>query len=231
MSLKQPSVTTICCMHIDRTWFPAGCAERGSLVHSWANSYLRYIWDPFAEEKHPSYVGGLKKWFIDNNAKFIFGEGQLVNKSLGFNGHADFVGTIDGEEDTGLIDFKTSQASQPWWKIQLAAYLNLFDCNRKEMGLGKIGWTASLRVDRDGNTSFERYSREEMENDYFPKFKNMLDYFYLTRTGGCKERDTSFLEEVRLARKKSSKDVKKVLANYVRYDISHVKSLFNKEGD
>jgi hypothetical protein len=198
-------------------------------VHSWANSYLRHIWNPFVEEKHPSYVGGLKKWFKDNKAKLIFGEGQLINKKMGFNGHADFVGTIDEEDEIGLIDFKTSQASQPWWKLQLAAYLNLFDCNRKEMGLGKIGWTASLRVDRDGEVSFERYSREEMENKYFPRFKNMLDYFYLSRPGGCKDRDSSFLEEVRAVRKKTSKDVNKVLANYVRYGTSHTRSLFKGE--
>lgn len=231
MRSQIPSVTMICCMHIDRSWFPAGCAERGSLVHSWANSYLRSIWNPFTEEKHPKYVGGLKEWFVKNKAKLVLGEERLLNEELGFNGHSDFIGTIEEEDGLGLIDFKTSQASQPWWRIQLAAYMNLFDCNRERLGLDVLEWTASLRVDKEGNTRFEKYSREEMETKYFTKFKTMLDYFYLTQTKSCKGIDTSFLEKVNSIRKETSSNEKKVLANYVRYDTSSAKSLFNQEGE
>lgn len=219
------SVTTICCMHISNQYFHPKAAKRGSMVHLWANRYLNGIWDPFNEEKYPIYVGGLKKWLEDNKAKLLYGEIELKNNELEFRGHPDFIGTIKSEEGIGLIDFKTSDANQPWWKIQLAAYFNLVDVNKEELKLKGLDWAASLRVDKEGKTTFKKYTREEMTKESFKKFLNLL-YFNKKVYTLEKVEDNAFYKHIQKVCKKQSYSTGQALANYIRFDPAHKKSLF-----
>jgi len=227
MTSKLPSVTEICCLHIDRHWFPPGCAERGSKVHSWANHFLNNIWDPFVEEEYPNYVTGLKKWFENNEAKIIFGEGNLINKESGFRGHPDFVGTIKDEDGFGLIDFKTSNSVQPWWKLQLAAYASLAECNKEEIGIDKLSWVASLSVNKEGEVTFNKYDKKEIDKEPLKKFMNML-YFYTRWYTLSNKEDNEFTKSMSLLSKKFGLSTQQLLANYVRYNAVHHKSHFNK---
>lgn len=220
-----PSVTTICCMHIDKSFFPAGCAERGSKVHLWANHFLNGIWSPFLEEEHPNYIEGLKTWLEKYEARLIFGEGRLENNQLGFNGHPDFIGTINSEEGIGLIDFKTSNSVQPWWKIQLAAYLNLAEANEDKVGYSKIYWAASLSVDKRGDVTFKKYTREEMKKEAFTKFMNLLRYYKNVYTLD-KIEDNEFCKHVVKYGKKHNYSNEKMLSNYIRYSIYNRNSYF-----
>jgi len=197
------------------------------MVHLWANHFLNGTWSPFIEEKYPNYVNGLKEWFEKNKAKIIFGEGNLINNKLRFRGHPDFVGTIKDEDGIGLIDFKTSNAVQPWWKLQLAAYANLAECNKEEIGIDKLSWVASLSVNKDGEVTFNKYLIEDISKEPMCKFMNML-YFYTRWYTLDRVADNDFTNSIRLMTKKLGLSAKQLLSNYVRYNVEHKKSRFKK---
>ena len=220
------SVTTICCSHIDKHWFPAGCAERGSKVHLWANRFLNGVWDPFIEKEFPEYVGGLKNWLETNKARIIFGEGILTNHEEGFNGHPDFIGTIKDEEGIGLIDFKTSNSPQTWWPIQLAAYTNLAECNKEETGVETIEWAASLSVNKEGACDYKKYTKKELTGSLYRKFLNLLYYYRKVYTLAPME-ENEFTKHIQKLKKKNQYSNRKIIANYIRYDAKEDKSYFN----
>lgn len=228
---KTPSVTQICCMHIDKKWIPAASATRGTAVHSWANNYLKKIWDPFSQDEYPEYIEGLKSWIDDNKAEISFGETRLFHKKLNYSGKPDFIGTIESEEGFGLIDFKTGQARQPWWKLQIAGYCDLvsFDLCGLSKWPHEIQWCGSVRIDKEGKVSFDKYDLLEIGTKYLDKFYNVKKlYCSSLETGNNKKKLDSFTIAYNNALK-NEKNSKKVIANYIRYDVDNKKSLFYKE--
>lgn len=225
----MPSVTQVCCMHVDTSWIPRESGVRGTAVHKWANNFLTKVWDPFTEEEYPEYVYGLKTWLESNEAKLMAGEVELENKNLHITGHPDFIGRIKGEPGLGIIDFKTSQARQPWWKLQLAGYYLLATEKGGNLSPYPIEWCASLRVDKTGKSVFDLYSKETVQTEFKEKFINLLGlYRYTNNAVKPKISVDRFIKEYKTI-VNTGIDRRKVLDNYIRYNAENSKSLFNKE--
>lgn len=221
-----PSVTKICCQHINTDYIPESAAVRGTRVHEWVSNYLNNIWDPI-EKEYSGYTTRIKRWLDVNKAEITAGEIELHHYILPYFGHPDFIGKIKGKKGYGIIDFKTSKRKQPWWVVQLAGYYGLVNSNIGALGLKEIEWCAHVRINEETDVVAEFYDFEEIAYKHFIKFKNLLGVYCTSRNIEMHQKSVDkFVKEFNtVVTDIGSED--KVIRNYISWSTGHKRSFFN----
>lgn len=101
-------------------------ADKGTLVHEWAESYINY---KLGNNKKPAIpkdeqvangAMAFMQWIAGNKIEFHESEILLYSKKNGYAGMADCIATINGKK--ALIDFKTSKGIYNEMRYQVAGY-------------------------------------------------------------------------------------------------------------
>ena len=161
-----PSVTEIIGPYIDKTWFTPEHCQRGSEVHAACAAYLQGLYVP--KSNWPLYFESFKRWADKAIDKVISVERRLIDTQFGFCGKYDLIATLKGDDTPTLIDFKTSQARQNWWQIQLSAYRFLAE-------KWDIQRCLSVRIKKDGSGCIVDEHAET--NKAFNVFLGMLNTY------------------------------------------------------
>ena len=105
-------------------------ADIGTIVHYLIECHFKGI-EPDLSEYAPADVDKAENCFLNylewekNHVQEVwYSELQLVSETYRYGGTIDFVGLIDGVPS--LLDFKSSSGVWPEYKIQVAAYQNLY---------------------------------------------------------------------------------------------------------
>lgn len=164
------SVTDILKHYIDTDFFTQECAERGTAVHECCEAYVKKNWImPILPPNWRPYFQSFKKWadeYLDTD-NVILTEKRLVCHKEKFTGKLDFVGYIKGSRTAVLLDWKTGQAVENWWKLQLAAYKYLIEKNEESSNIPRR--IASVRLKKDGTGCLVNY--------YLDNYKTLLAQF------------------------------------------------------
>lgn len=108
-------------------------ADVGSLVHALIEAHFKGTevdLSKYSEQninKAKTCFSNFLKWKENHIQEVWYSELQLVSETYRYGGTIDFVGLIDGVPS--LMDFKSSSGVWPEYKIQVAAYQNLFSEN------------------------------------------------------------------------------------------------------
>lgn len=142
-----PSVTNILSPYIDKRWFTDESRDRGTAVHAACESHLKGLYVPKLNPTWQLYVDSFKFWADKAIDKIILLEVRMRDDRLRFCGQPDAVVVLRGWEYPVLIDWKTSQAAQRWWILQINSYRKLAEVN----GLKTIcGFSCRLKSDGSG---------------------------------------------------------------------------------
>lgn len=129
-------------------------ANRGTDVHTVAALYLQGLFYEDTPEI-AGYVKSLQDWVSSYVEEVIFVEKELEAPKYGFQGHADALVRIRGDEGNCLVDWKTPKPLSKSWRLQLSGYKLLGEENGYQ-----ISRVASLRLRADGGPAkFDGYSR------------------------------------------------------------------------
>jgi len=141
-----PSVTDIISPYVDKRWFTAEHRERGSAVHACAAAHLLGLYVPKLKPDWQGYFDSFKRWADLVIDKVFIVEKRLSDKRLGYCGQPDTIVILRGDRYAVLPDWKSSQAYQSWWEIQVGAYRALAEANGYETYKG-----LSVRMKKDGS--------------------------------------------------------------------------------
>lgn len=186
-TLPLLSVTEIISNFIDTSWFKPEHAQRGTAVHSICEDIAVTTKYPAKMPKEYELYANCFSywWFFEPGARVVVAhENELIDKDLGIIGHPDLIladkkEVVKGSELT-LIDLKTSKQAYPWWRLQLAAYVYMY--NRKSHN--KITKYGSLRVRQGKKALYNSY--EDSYEDDLKTFKSILTtirFFKLIKEG------------------------------------------------
>lgn len=125
-----PSVTEVLMPWIDAEWFLPIHAERGSAVHAALSAHLRGIWSRPLPPEWQGYYDSGRRWIDQMVDRAFLVEERLIDPVLGFCGKPDLVAVLKGDAGASLADWKTSQATARWWRLQSAAYRHLAKSDR-----------------------------------------------------------------------------------------------------
>ena len=142
-----PSVTEILSPYIDKDWFTDESRDRGTAVHAAISAHLQGVWVKPLAPDHQPYFDSARRWIDLAVDMVIMVETRLEDPRMGFCGKPDLVCTLKGDDRLALADFKTAQATAPWWKIQLDAYKHLYGTATKKFIYRKM----SVRTKKDGS--------------------------------------------------------------------------------
>ena len=173
-----PSVTTILRPYIDATWFTDEARGRGSAVHEACAAYLMGTFRPPLAPEHQPYFDSARRWINMAVDKVLLCEERLVDPVLRYCGKPDLICTLRGEPEAVLIDFKTSQAEYPAWKLQVAAYRKLAAGEKKIFTVR--GLSVRLKSDGSGCLVKEYPANYERAFNIFQSLLNAHHYFYPT---------------------------------------------------
>ncbi len=128
-------------------------ADVGSLVHALIEAHFKGTEVDLSEyseqniNKAKTCFSNFLKWKENHIQEVWYSELQLVSETYRYGGTIDFVGLIDGVPS--LLDFKSSSGVWPEYKIQVAAYQNLYfeysGCGRTKLQ-GHL-----LQLDKNGD--------------------------------------------------------------------------------
>lgn len=141
-----PSVTTILKRWIDSDWFTPEAAARGSAVHAACAAYVQGLYVVPLAPDHQPYFDSFRRWADMALDQVLIVEERLTDEQMGYCGQLDLCCTLKGSPDPALIDLKTSQAAQKWWKMQSSAYQHLVAVSREIVCPRRL----SLRLKNDG---------------------------------------------------------------------------------
>ena len=107
-------------------------------------------------------------------------ENRLFDNRLKFSGQPDIIGMVKGDRYLTLIDLKTGQAEEGWWKLQNAAYRHLAKIDR---GIeSHHGMSVRLKADGSGCLC-KRYQNDyRIEFNYFLGALNL--WYFFNKNGG-----------------------------------------------
>jgi hypothetical protein len=117
-----PSVTEILSdegVGFDMSHLPQEYSERGTLIHSYAESKLSHRPLPAIPDKWRGYADACDKFIAESDLEPEMLEVGLAHDLLGFKGHPDFIGKFDGSY--AILDYKTGSIPE-YCGAQLAAY-------------------------------------------------------------------------------------------------------------
>lgn len=176
---RHPSVTEVISCFIETRFFTPESREIGSAAHDYFyDSMLLCTFGTKIDDKlrNLGYTDSFDKWFALAKPGIKFVEKRLTDESLCFSGKPDFIGTIEGQDGLGLIDYKTSNSYQKHWGLQISAYAHL--AIRHGMD---IKWGGSLRIRKDGSLPIFNQvfidGFDPIGASLFSKFNAMLDLY------------------------------------------------------
>lgn len=146
-----PSVTQVLAPFVDYSKVPKhlleAASERGTRVHAICAARLLGLWHPPITDEVAPYVRSFEGWArVVTDVVLI--EAELEDTAHGYAGHPDALLVIRGDSGPSAIDWKTPRACMPSWRVQLAAYRNLFEVNGHE-----VIRQFSLRLCPDGGSA------------------------------------------------------------------------------
>lgn len=142
-----PSVTEIIRPYIDTEWFTPEHTERGSAVHAAAAAHIQGLYVIPIKAEWQGYFDSFRRWVDMVRPEPVLIEERLVDRTLGDCGKPDLIAKLPGQELPDLIDWKTSQAEAPWWRLQACRYRELAWVDR---GI-TTGRGYSVRLKKDGS--------------------------------------------------------------------------------
>lgn len=142
-----PSVSDILRPYLDLRWFDDESRERGSAVHAAVSSHLLGLFSPPLKDEHAGYLDSFKRWAADSIETVLLVEKRLIDPVQGYCGQPDIIAVLKGDNLNTLIDIKTSQAVQKYWRLQIGAYRSLAMTDAKIL----TGRGLSLRLKPDGS--------------------------------------------------------------------------------
>lgn len=98
-------------------------AQLGSLVHECVDAYSKGKSMPAYTPEAAPYIHAFLMFCEDHKPDFKFNEVTVYNRSLGYAGTTDWIGTIDGGP-LAIGDWKSGKAIYPDVALQLSAYAN-----------------------------------------------------------------------------------------------------------
>jgi len=149
--MKYPSVTEILSPYADFSHVPAdvlaAAALRGTGTHEACAGYALDLWSSVSDELR-GYFDSYRAWFDRYVVEVLAVEKELVHKRWGYIGHADLVARVSGyktEPVIGVIDIKTPLTQKKTWRLQISAYVEAEQQERKEKVYG-----GALQLRKDG---------------------------------------------------------------------------------
>lgn len=131
-SSPLPSVTQVLAPFVDYSQVPehvlARASERGSRVHAICAAKLLGLWHAPVTEDVAGYVKSFESWSRVVSDVILI-EAELEDTALGYCGHPDALLVIKGDAVNSAVDWKTPRTLMLPWRVQLAAYRNLFEVN------------------------------------------------------------------------------------------------------
>jgi len=171
-----PSVTDIISPYISTQWFLPEHAKRGTAVHGAMKAYALGAWSPPLKAEWQPYFDSGRRWFDSMVKDVILVEERLIHPTLKYCGQMDLVCILKGETEPSLPDYKTSQAKAKWHPLQIAAYQDLLERDRKIST--HRGMTVRLMADGSGGVVDEHRNRGKAMN-VFIGLLNAWNYFKL----------------------------------------------------
>ena len=116
-----PSVTDILKPWIDTRWYRPEHLKRGEASHDVMACHALGV--PYLKQFNPlwqAYIDTGRRWFDKNIKEVILVEKRFVSLE-GFTGQQDLAAILK-DTRTAIVDWKTSQAEQKYWKFQEAGY-------------------------------------------------------------------------------------------------------------
>jgi hypothetical protein len=166
-----PSVTDIISPYIDKAWFTEESRQRGSAVHHALALHLMGKWSPPVRNEWRGYVDSGRRWIDANVRAVILVETRLIDDEWKYCGQMDLiVHTKEGRRF--LVDWKTGIASEPWWRLQAAAYRRLAEKNGHN-----IDAAFSLRLKADGSGWIGPKDLYKYSDGMMPVFAGMLNAY------------------------------------------------------
>lgn len=140
-----PSVTDVLAPYINKDFFTDEHRLRGETVHEAIAAYLNDYWHPSLPSEWQGYLDSAKRWLYKNIATALSIEQRFVNDAgLEYCGQIDLF-MIDNDDKLVLVDWKTSIAEQPWWRLQLVGYYMLLTRNNFDIKL------MAVRLQKNGS--------------------------------------------------------------------------------
>lgn len=175
---EQPSVTEILAPYCDFSGVPAHvldhAAKRGTAVHKVCEAIATGLWAPPLDEDETPYVESFKSWFRTTVDEVIACEVELVHPDYNFKGHPDLICRIKGDTALAVVDYKTPQAAQKSWKLQLAAYRQLCLANGYD-----VQRRFCLRLRKHGGAPIVDESIDHaVEWNLFLNARSLFQYFH-----------------------------------------------------
>lgn len=173
------SVTDILSPYIEKRWFDGECMERGTAVHAACETHLKGLYAPKLLPAWQLYVDSFRRWSDIAINSVELSETRLKNNSLRYCGKPDAILSLrDNPEILVLVDWKTSQATQNWWQLQIVAYRKLAEHNgiKTERGL-------SVRLKNNGAVAIADEYTSMSDWNVFIGLLNSYRFFYGEKNG------------------------------------------------
>ena len=117
-----PSVTEILSdegVGFDMSHLPPEYSERGTLIHSYAEAKLSHRPLIAIPDKWRGYADAVDRFISESDIEAIMLEVEIDHEYLGFTGHPDFIGKLDGVDT--ILDWKTGSITE-YCGAKLAVY-------------------------------------------------------------------------------------------------------------
>lgn len=165
-----PSVTEILRPWVESDFYTEESQRRGESVHAACAAYLKGAYVPPLQEEYQPYFDSFLKWAQVAVESVIMVEERLSDSVLRFCGKPDAILCISGDVVPVVVDFKTSQSNQKWWRLQTAAYRFLAEIHTRNVATRRL----SVRLKNDG--SFAIVDEHKHPSDW-TRFKHCLECF------------------------------------------------------
>jgi hypothetical protein len=165
-------------------WVLREAAERGTEVHQAATAYIRGVYIKPLSVDRAGYFLSFKKWFESYVETVFATECRLTCETFGFTGKMDLVARLK-DRSVLVIDLKTPTAEQRSWRVQVAAYVYLFNekMARCEMPVF-IDGAGCLRLFSSGKCG--KMSRYQDTAEDWKIFLSALNCYKFFNEGGTK---------------------------------------------
>jgi len=156
-------------------------ADIGTLIHDWAASYFKALFEKKTLPKRPinkemkNAIDGLFKWAKENKLVIARSEQKIYHDKWKYAGTLDLEGMVNGKRT--VIDLKTGNALYPEAFLQASAYLK---AREQETGKKYPGGVIIVRLSKENpEKHIEAFETKKDENvdEHFRCFLNCLQIY------------------------------------------------------
>jgi len=167
----------------------ADAADIGSEIHGLIENYIKNGVDPRGKMRPEVENGFLAflEWEQTHGVKWLASEKTVYDSGLCVAGTVDAIAEIDGRKY--LIDFKSSKAVYDEYKLQVAAYLKMYE-NEHDFLEG----AGILRLDKEtGIPEWVDFQKKNWRDEFqrlWQAFSSLADFWYFSKNRRIKNRRT-----------------------------------------